>query len=767
MFTQPALASAPTHDNSHAAPTSNITLKFGDIRYSFAPALRSSTEEKKNNAQRGPNGTPFMEHLQELDLEAKQINEHDLNQEEITSLIKLSKKRGKPMAMRKELPMIPVATSTLTSAATATQQPNETPNTMSLPFGDIRYSFAPALKTVPDITIGQDVLKYRFDLGNGAHSKVELYQNDHMAIARKSALTHSKRYAREYAREKSFLEFLYPGQYWLHETTVNIPCYNTQPVIGANHNGYEIFYFTSLLIPYVPGFSLNHAVKFAADEKELLAIYLAVAQELKRLHQFGVLHGDIKGDNIIVYKDPNTHKIKVTFIDFGWAYKISDLEARVTGELHQKCPHFPRERTGDAVRLLVTDEKLASIPKSTYVLGSKSLGYYDYRQRFRLLTEDKAVIEALLKEISNKKLNASIPITVPREVEILINLHTNFTPPVVAPSFNQDIYQFGFGIWLKEQHYHPHIKPTCLQEFYKIAMQDDPGTRPFMLDIFILSLQSRIRTLTEAQAQTTNSQATTSTSAASATLSTTATLTQQGFTTQLPPRPLKPLPPIPQAPSPISSRYLSTGSRISGISDISEISVSTLSPTELSPPNKIVFSAELEQKNVLPAQNQQAATQQPQSRSAPHKEIAWQAPAKTQAPRAATPFQSTQKQALSFLNAKALTRAGNFGNLQTLDNSKRIASSHNLSGCTEESKSFLIDEKSSDESPFVNVQIENGNILIDTPFHLRNLSNDEKENDPVVSDEMQRFYEKNLTLVDDFFIAHENDERQGTFRKRN
>ncbi|ALA24813.1 hypothetical protein AVI51_01920 [Piscirickettsia salmonis] len=89
-------------------------------------------------------------------------------------------------------------------------------------------------------------------------------------------------------------------------------------------------------MPFFPGDSFNAAL--TKDPDSVDEIILAVALELQRIHQSGVIHGDIRSDNIIIEEKNGIFNAK--FIDFGWAYEYpSDDNVIVT-----KCSYFAPER---------------------------------------------------------------------------------------------------------------------------------------------------------------------------------------------------------------------------------------------------------------------------------------------------------------------------------------------------------------------------------------------------------------------------------------
>ena len=61
--------------------------------------------------------------------------------------------------------------------------------------------------------------------------------------------------------------------------------------------------------------------------------YKLLQRTLKRLHTYGVNHGDLKPEHIYIFTLPND-KYKLCFIDYGVSYKISDRPMNDTSRLY-------------------------------------------------------------------------------------------------------------------------------------------------------------------------------------------------------------------------------------------------------------------------------------------------------------------------------------------------------------------------------------------------------------------------------------------------
>lgn len=77
----------------------------------------------------------------------------------------------------------------------------------------------------------------------------------------------------------------------------------------------EIDYSNRRLFPYYRGKTLGKMILEIHTVDEFIALILAVARELKRVHGNGVIHSDIKDDNILVRKKKDG-SFQVRFVDF-------------------------------------------------------------------------------------------------------------------------------------------------------------------------------------------------------------------------------------------------------------------------------------------------------------------------------------------------------------------------------------------------------------------------------------------------------------------
>lgn len=114
--------------------------------------------------------------------------------------------------------------------------------------------------------------------------------------------------------------------------------------------GYDCSECVVSIEPYCPGKTLAEYLKSHQSHTELLEVFLAVAEKLLNLHDLGIIHGDIKDDNIIIEQCPITNRMTVHIIDFDCSYKITDRHAtktRTTAAELGKHHHWAPERLGD------------------------------------------------------------------------------------------------------------------------------------------------------------------------------------------------------------------------------------------------------------------------------------------------------------------------------------------------------------------------------------------------------------------------------------
>lgn len=81
---------------------------------------------------------------------------------------------------------------------------------------------------------------------------------------------------------------------------------------GNEHN-------TGIVMEYAPGDSLSK-FDLTQDREMVLVIYKCVAEAVQMIHSLGIIHRDIKPDNIVV----NLYPLSVKLVDWGFACSMTD-----------------------------------------------------------------------------------------------------------------------------------------------------------------------------------------------------------------------------------------------------------------------------------------------------------------------------------------------------------------------------------------------------------------------------------------------------------
>jgi len=154
-------------------------------------------------------------------------------------------------------------------------------------------------------------------LGQGVHGVVRKMHSNQFAVAVKS-LRHAETFFMtqedreegmiEIERELYFLKRCYP-----HETPYAFFVWSTDDDKTYSRHPYRLD--CRIVMPYIRAHTFKTWIR-AANDYDLLAIAIYnIAQELQRIHDLGVLHGDFSARNILLYPNLSVH-----FIDFSFAY---------------------------------------------------------------------------------------------------------------------------------------------------------------------------------------------------------------------------------------------------------------------------------------------------------------------------------------------------------------------------------------------------------------------------------------------------------------
>src|SRR3990167_714286 len=92
-------------------------------------------------------------------------------------------------------------------------------------------------------------------------------------------------------------------------------------------------YIYRLLMPRLPGIQvIKYLAKVRPDYIERLKIAIAILKAVKVLHEKGIIHGDLKTDNINIVQDQETGEYRVYILDFGLSYRVTDLATFFEGD---------------------------------------------------------------------------------------------------------------------------------------------------------------------------------------------------------------------------------------------------------------------------------------------------------------------------------------------------------------------------------------------------------------------------------------------------
>ena len=137
----------------------------------------------------------------------------------------------------------------------------------------------------------------------------------------------------------------------------------------------------AMIMSYLPYPSLDHAMKRGqiTSHHQILQIFKNAASSLKAVHEAGVVHCDIKADNILV--DPTSNETYV--IDFGFAAVIGDV-----------CPFFPKRTIEDHAKFPFYDPVMYTGGEATPSTDVYSLGFM-ISELYQVLIEDEVITDPL------------------------------------------------------------------------------------------------------------------------------------------------------------------------------------------------------------------------------------------------------------------------------------------------------------------------------------------------------------------------------------
>lgn len=137
---------------------------------------------------------------------------------------------------------------------------------------------------------------------------------------------------------------------------------------------------------FVDGMTIRNYLERIRDQKIFAQCFLDIAEELDRIHQVGVIHGDLKGDNIMI-----THGGKIRFIDFGFSAFKGQTGPFVSLQGLEEAGHLAPERYEYNSDLTATAEQ------DTFSFG-EMLRYY-YRPSKYTRTSFDSQLDTILQTI--------------------------------------------------------------------------------------------------------------------------------------------------------------------------------------------------------------------------------------------------------------------------------------------------------------------------------------------------------------------------------
>ncbi len=160
-------------------------------------------------------------------------------------------------------------------------------------------------------------------IGRGRHSSVFRATRDGQVVAIKVEHQQS---------QSASAAFLVSAAFLARVSHPNLPrIYEVGEVEGRSFMAMEL----------IEGAPLSHFIQRGLSQKEIVAIALACAEALDRVHAYGLVHRDIKPDNILI----DRHNV-VKVIDFGLAAQVIKDEETTSGEVVGSFLYAAPEQTG-------------------------------------------------------------------------------------------------------------------------------------------------------------------------------------------------------------------------------------------------------------------------------------------------------------------------------------------------------------------------------------------------------------------------------------
>ena len=173
-------------------------------------------------------------------------------------------------------------------------------------------------------TGGVSVFKPVRELGKGSNGIVRLFQNaESQEIGVKSLkdsivdISSEQRdaRARKLKREAEFNKLAYPND-------------QMSKIFEFNYiSGDQRFYTNRYLMPYIKGEVAKLFIPKITCPHQLAEITLQIARELHRIHNIGIIHGDLSPSNMMIYCE--NKKFIIRLIDFGCSSYLTDRSAYI------------------------------------------------------------------------------------------------------------------------------------------------------------------------------------------------------------------------------------------------------------------------------------------------------------------------------------------------------------------------------------------------------------------------------------------------------
>ncbi|MGC1182100.1 ankyrin repeat and protein kinase domain-containing protein [Legionella sp.] len=96
----------------------------------------------------------------------------------------------------------------------------------------------------------------------------------------------------------------------------------------------QSIYTNRYIMPFIKGETANDLLPKVTDPYQLAEIVLQITRELKRIHDAGIIHGDVQRRNIMI-RCKNT-KFVVRFIDFGLSFYVTERSRNFFSEAERK-----------------------------------------------------------------------------------------------------------------------------------------------------------------------------------------------------------------------------------------------------------------------------------------------------------------------------------------------------------------------------------------------------------------------------------------------